>query len=205
MAFKQPSQISKSKWISGLKTLNRLWKRGLQPDDLVRHYFLHWFVVYNGNIIKTAKALQIHRNTIQGYFLDLGYSNKSVKLRHEWQELNEKSKNSSFEKKFYAFYQKFSKRPRFSADENAGLVGLWQTLFPFKTLTPHYFLWAVRVGKSKDWVQKELGYSYRHRARLMNPVLKPKTRDGFWLSPLRPQVTEVYSPRYRTILARKKR
>jgi hypothetical protein len=205
LAFKQPTQVSKSKWIFGLNTLNRLWKRGLQPEDLVRHYFLHWFVLYDGNIIKTAKALQIHRNTIQGYFLELGYSNKSVQLRHEWRELNEKSKNSSFEKKFYIFYQKFSKKPRFSSEENVGLIGMWRTLFPFKTLTPHYFLWAVRAGKSKDWVQKELGYSYRHRARLMNPVLKPKTRDGFWLSPLKPQVKEIYSPRYRTILARKKR
>src|SRR6185295_2199003 len=127
MSFKAPSPISRPKWLQGLSTLNRLWKRGLFPKDLERHYFLHWFVVYNGNIIKTAKALQIHRNTIQGYFLDLGYSNKSVKLRHQWRALNEKSKNSSFEKKFYSFYQQFSKKPRFSSEENAGLVGLWQT------------------------------------------------------------------------------
>src|ERR1700690_964975 len=95
LAFKAPSQISRSKWISGLSTLNRLWKRGLQPEDLRRHYFLHWFVVYNGN-------------TIQGHFLELGYSKKSVRLRHTWQKMNEKSKNLSFEKKFHQFYQKFS-------------------------------------------------------------------------------------------------
>ncbi|HUO58040.1 MAG TPA: hypothetical protein VMV05_07665 [bacterium] len=205
LSFKPPTSISKSKWATGLSTLNRLWKRGLFPEDLDRHYFLHWFVIYNGNIIKTAEALQIHRNTIQGHFLALGYSNKSVRLRHAWQKLNENPKSGSFEKKFHSFYQKFGKKPSFSAEENAGLVGLWQVKFPFKTLTPHYFLWAVRANKSKDWVQKELGYSYRHRARLMNPLLKPKTRDGFWLSPLKPLLKEVYSPRYRTILARNKR
>jgi len=205
LAFKPPSSISKSKWVSGLSTLNRLWNRGLFPQDLERHYFLHWFVIYNGNIIQTAKALQIHRNTIQGHFLQLGYSKKSVKLRHFWQALEEKSKNLSFEKKFHKFYQKFSGKPVLSLEENAGLIGLWQTKFPFKTLTPHYLLWAVRAGKPKEWVQKKLGYSYRHRARLMNPILKPKTRDGFWLSPLKPLLKEVYSPRYRTILARKKR
>ena len=205
MAYQPPSSISKSKWVSGLSILNRLWKRGLQPDDLERHYFLHWFVIYNGNIIQTAKALQIHRNTIQGHFLEMGYSKKSVRLRHTWQKLSEKSKKLSFEKKFHQFYNQFSQKPRFSSEENAGMVGLWQVKFPFKTLTPHYFLWAVRAGKSKDWVQKELGYSYRHRARLMNPILKPKTRDGFWLSLMKPQVKEVYSARYRTILSRKKR
>lgn len=205
MSFKAPSKISKSKWISGLSTLARLWKRGLFPEDLERHYFLHWFVIYNGNIIQTAKALQIHRNTIQGHFLELGYSKKSVKLRHSWQDLNQKSKKLSFEKMFFQFYQKFTGKPSFSPEESAGLVGLWQAKFPFKTMTPHYLLWAVRAGKSKDWVQKKLGYSYRHRARLMNPILKPKTRDGFWLAPLKPLLKEIYSPRYRTILSRKRR
>lgn len=205
MSFKIPTAVPKSKWNNGLSVLNRLWKRGLFPDDLDRHYFLHWFVVFNGNIIQTAKALQIHRNTIQGHFLDLGYSKKSVKLRHTWQRMNEKSKKTPFEKKFHAFYAKFSGKPSFSPDENAALVSLWRIKFPFKTLMPHYLLWAIRSGKPKDWVEKKLNYSYRHKARLLSQVVKPKTRDGFWLSPLKPQVKEIYSARYRTILARKKR
>lgn len=205
MSFKVPSAVSKPKWNNGLAALNRLWKRGLFPEDLERHYFLHWFVVYKGNIIQTAKALDIHRNTIQGHFLDLGYSKKSVKLRHSWQQLDEKAKKLSFEKKFYTFYNRFSGKPKFSPEENTGLVGLWQVKFPFKSLTPHYLLWAIRSGKPKDWVEKKMGYSYRHKARLLSSVLKPKTRDGFWLSPMKPQVKEVYSKRYRTILSRKKR
>lgn len=204
MSIKIPSAVPKPKWNKGLSVLNRLWKRNLFPEDLERHYFLHWFVVYKGNIIQTAKALQIHRNTIQGHFLDLGYSKKSVKLRHAWQKLNENS-SKPFEKKFHAFYNHFGKKPGFSPEENSALVGLWQIKFPFKTLTPHYLLWSIRSNKPKDWVQKKMGYSYRHRARLLSQVLKPKARDGFWLSPLKPQVREIYSSRYRTILARKGR
>jgi len=205
VSFKIPKSVLKTKWIKGLSALNRLWNRGLFPEDLDRHYFLHWFVIYNGNIIQTAKALDIHRNTIQGHFLHLGYSKKSVKLRHAWQRVGENSKKSSFEKNFHGFYHRFSGKPRFSTEENASLVGLWQAKFPFKTLTPHYLLWAIRSGKPKDWVEKKLGYSYRHKARLLSQVINPKTRDGFWLSPLKPQVKEIYSPRYRTILSRNKK
>jgi hypothetical protein len=203
VAFKIPSGISKPKWNQGLATLNRLWKRGLYPDDLDRHYFLHWFVIYKGNIIQTAKALDIHRNTIQGHFLQLGYAKKSVRLRHAWQTLSKKK--APFEKLFHQFYQKFGRKPALSAEENAALVDLWQVKFPFKTLTPHYLLWAIRAGKSKEWVQKELGYSYRHRARLISTLLSNKKRDGFWLSPLKPKLEEIYSPRYRTVLSHKKR
>jgi hypothetical protein len=205
VAFKVPPSVPKQKLAEGFSALNRLWKRGLYPEDLERHYFLHWFVVYKGNIIKTAKALQIHRNTIQGHFLDLGYAKKSVRLRHAWQQLDEKNPKGPFGKKFYAFYQKFGVRPRLSAEESASLVGLWQTTFPFKTLTPQYLLWAIRDGRSKEWVQKELGYSYRHRARLISSLLRPKSRDGFWLSGLKPKLEEIYSSRYRTILSRKKK
>ncbi len=195
--------MPKSKWLQGLSTLNALWKRGLFPEDLERHYFLHWFVVYKGNIIQTAKALDIHRNTIQGHFLELGYSKKSVKLRHTWQEME--AKKGPFEVKFFNFYNRFGGKPRFSAQESASLVGLWQTKFPFKTLTPHYLLWTIRSGKPKNWVEKKLGYSYRHRARLLSSLPKPKTRDGFWLSPLKPQVKEIYSRRYQTILLGQKK
>ena len=199
MSFKIPSGVPRSKWLQGLSTLNGLWKRGLFPEDLERHYFLHWFVIYKGNIIQTAKALDIHRNTIQGHFLELGYSKKSVKLRHTWQEME--AKKGSFETKFFNFYNRFGGKPRFSAQESSSLVGLWQAKFPFKTLTPHYLLWTIRSGKPKNWVEKKLGYSYRHRARLLSSLLKPKTRDGFWLSPLKPQVKEIYSRRYQTILS----
>jgi len=205
MSFKIPTSVPKKPWAKGLSVLDRLWKRGLLPEDLDRHYFLHWFVVYGGNIIRTAKALQIHRNTIQGHFLDLGYSKRSVRLRHAWAALESKDPNGTFEAKFHSFYRTFGKDPSLSREENDGLVGLWRIKFPFKSLTPHYFLWAIRAGKSKEWVQKVSGYSYRHRARLLNPLLSRKSRDGFWLSPEKPRVEEIYSLRYRRILSKDKR
>jgi hypothetical protein len=172
------------------------------PEDLDRHYFLHWFVEHRGNIIRTAKALQIHRNTIQGHFLALGYSKRSVRLRHAWATLEKKDPQGPFERKFDAFYRTHGKRPSLSRQENEALVGLWRIKFPFKSLTPHYFLWAIRAGKSKEWVQKTSDYSYRHRARLLSPLLSKRTRDGFWLSPERPKIEEIYSPRYRKVLAK---
>jgi hypothetical protein len=202
MPFKTPTSFSKPHLSKGLQTLGKLWDKGLLPKDLERHYFLHWFVVYDGNILQTAKALQIHRNTIQGHFLDLGYSKRSVQLRHAWAQLMDKNKNVPFESNFLIFYEQFGGKPKLIAEENKILVTLWKTRFDFKTLSAHYLLWALRSGKTKDWVQKKLDYSTRHRIRLLTSLLSPKNRDGFWLSVLKPASKEIYSARYRNILSK---
>ncbi len=204
MSFKPPTSISKPNWLNGLQTLNRLWVRGLLPQDLERHYFLHWFVVYEGNILKTAEALQIHRNTIQGHFLSLGYSKKTVRLRHAWQIIARQTLSRSFENKFFSFYNRFVINPRLSPRENKGLVNLWQIHFPYKTLTTHYLLWAQRAGKPKDWVINRLDYSFRHRARLLSQLVQPKTRDGYWLSPMCPSFSDIRSTHLTSIRKRKK-
>lgn len=198
MPFKAPASFSKTDLSKGLQILGKLWNKGLLPKDLERHYFLHWFVVYDGNILQTAKALQIHRNTIQGHFLALGYSKKSVRLRHAWAE----KEKGTFESKFFDFYNRFGGKPKFSIEENKLLIALWKTRFDFKTLSSHYLLWALRSGKSKDWAQKKLDYSNRHRIRLLTGLLEPKNRDGFWLSVLKPSSQEIYSARYRNILSK---
>lgn len=169
--------------------------KGSITRDLERHYFLHWFVVYKGNILKTAEALQVHRNTIQGHFLSLGYSKKSVRLRHAWQTIQIQVRHLSFENKFFTFYKRFGVNPRLNPKENKNLVGLWKIRFPYKTLAAHYLLWAQRAGKPKDWVIKRLDYSFRHRARLLSQLVQNKTRDGFWLSPLKPSLDEIRSTR----------
>jgi hypothetical protein len=204
VSFKGPSSISKSDWLNGLQTLNRLWGRDLLPQDLERHYFLHWFVVYEGNILKTAEALQVHRNTIQGHFLSLGYSKKSVRLRHAWQTIRLQAHHLSFENKFFAFYKRFGVRPRLNPKENTDLIRLWKIRFPYKTLAAHYLLWAQRAGKSKDWMIKRLDYSFRHRARLLSQVVQNKTRDGFWLSPLKPTLDDIRSARSAKMTGKKK-
>jgi hypothetical protein len=205
MPFKAPSNFSKANLLQGYKTLNQLWNRDLLPKDLERHYFLHWFVAYQGNIIQTAEALQIHRNTIQGHFVQFGFSNKSVRLRHFWQMLLKKNKKTSFESNFLKFYDRFGGKTKFTPEENKRLIQLWQTRFSFKTLMAHYLLWALRTGKTKDWIQKKLNYSERHRIRLLTTILNPKTRDGFWLIPLKPAAEEIYSPRYRNMLSKIKK
>jgi hypothetical protein len=205
MSFKIPPSFSKKNLLQGFQTLNKLWERNLLPKDLERHYFLHWFVIYQGNIIQTAKGLQIHRNTIQGHFLEFGFSKKSVRLRHSWQTLIEKNKKASFETNFAKFYQKFGGSPKFTAEENNRLIALWKTKFSFKTLMAHYLFWALRTHKTKVWVQKKLDYSERHRIRLLTSILKPKTRDGFWLAALKPTSKEIYSARYRHILSKMKK
>jgi hypothetical protein len=205
MPFKAPASISKIQLYQSLQVLNQLWNRNLLPKNLERHYFLHWFVVYQGNIIQTAKALQIHRNTIQGHFLKFGFSNKSVRLRHSWQMLMEKNEKMPFESNFLKFYNQFDGKTKFIPEENKRLIQLWQTKFSFKTLMAHYLLWALRTQKTKDWIQKKLGYSERHRIRLLTSILNPKTRDGFWLASLKPRATEIYSARYRNMLSKTKK
>jgi hypothetical protein len=205
MPFKAPASFSKTQLLQGFEILTRLWNRNLLPKDLERHYFLHWFVVYDGNIIKTAEALQIHRNTIQGHFLEFGFSKKSVRLRHSWQVLAEKNKKAIFESNFFKFSRQFGGKTKFTPEENKFLIKLWQTKFSFKTLTTHYLLWTIRTQKPKEWIQKKLGYSNRHRIRLLTSTLNPKTRDGFWLAPLKPCLQEIYTPRYRNILSKVKK
>ncbi len=195
MTRKYPSSISKITLLRGLRLLDRLWARGLLPKDLERHYFLYWFVVFDGNILKAADAIQVHRNTIQGHFLSLGYSKKSVRLRHAWRSIYQKNSPLSFHKKFLLFYSRLGAKPRLNPDENKALSGLWNTRFPFKTLSTHYLLWAQRSNKSKAWVQKKLEYSPRHRARLLSHAVRINTRDGFWLSPLKPSFSDIHFPR----------
>jgi len=202
---KKAVSFSKADLHQGFEVLNKFWERNLLPRDLERHYFLHWFVIYQGNIIQAAKGLQIHRNTIQGHFSQFGFSKKSVRLRHTWQKMIDSNKKASFETNFYQFYQKFVSSPKFSANENKILIGLWQTKFSFKSLMSHYLLWTVRSQKSREWVQKKLDYSERHRIRLLTSLLNSNTRDGFWLSPLKPKLHEIYSPRYQNILLKSKK
>jgi hypothetical protein len=205
MSFKITSAFSKSDLKKGLEVLNRLWNRNLIPEDLERHYFLHWFVVYQGNIIRTAEALQLHRNTIQGYFLKFGFSKKSVRLRHSWRMAVGKNKKDSFDSDFLKFYHQFGGKIKFTREENKLLITLWKTRFSFKTLVTHYALWAVRIRKPTDWFQKKFDYSHRHYLRLLTSVLDPKSRDGFWLAILKPVPEEIYSLRYQNLLLKRKK
>lgn len=121
--------------------------------------------------------------TASNYILSILAIKKTVELRYAWKDLKKIHKKAPLDKRFYLFYKKYGAKPFFTPAENAGLVALWQTKFPYKTLKAHYAFWAIRNGKSRKWIMKTLDFGFRHVARILNPLSDPKTKDGFWLSP----------------------
>jgi hypothetical protein len=175
------------------ETLDGIWSRGLLPYSLERHYFLYWFAVHQGDIEPMAEALEAHRNTIQFHFERFGFNEKSDLLRKNWRVLMEKKKSHSFEVKFLKFYQINEIKNQLRARENKTLIGLWQSGFSFQTIGAHYMLWALRNHRTKEWIQKKLGYSSHHCMRVLVTVLNPQTANGRWLAPLNPHPDEIYS------------
>jgi hypothetical protein len=191
MNIQTKTSFSKKRLLEGYRTLSGLWQKGLLPDDLELHYFLHWFALCDGNISRAAKALQIHRNNVEGRFPKFGLRGQAFNLRHSWARLVEKNKQASFKSNFLQFYRQAGGKPKFTPEENSGLTALWQTGFPFKTLLAHYALWGARAGKPKPWVQSQLGYSHRHHLRLLTTIRDPRKGNGFWLAPLKPRPGEI--------------
>lgn len=202
--MKFPSQVDRASLKKGLAGLNRLWEKGLVPEDLERSYMLYWFLVCGGNILETARRLRIHRNTIQGYFLRFKYSRRAVLLRHEWGKLKEQNPDRSEADLFHAFYRRHGSKPVFRESETRSLVALWSAGFPMKVLKAHYLLWASRKGKSRSWIEGKLGFSNRHQLRIFGLIGKPGTRENFWLKELSPRPDEWYLPRYRRIMAKRR-
>ena len=188
----------KNELLCGFVVLDRMWKRNLLPWNLERHYFLYWFVVYQGNIVHAAEAMGIHRNTIQFNFVRFGFAAKTIRLRRLWEKLADQNPKASFESNFFKFYHSYNAPHQLSSGENKALIRLWQTGFSFKTLGAHYMLWALRNHKSREWFERKLGYSDRHCQRILVSCLNPKTTNGYWLLPLKPTGDEIYTKRYLT-------
>jgi hypothetical protein len=70
-------------------------------------------------------------------------------------------------------------------------------------MMPAFILWAVRTGKDRKWIQKEMDFTMRHTIRVLTSIANPKTETAFWLSPLKPKALELYKPRYRTRLKKR--
>ncbi len=173
-------------------TLDRLWKRDLVPKDLERHYFLYWFALHSGDVDHIAETLQVHRNTIQFQFDRLGLSERSEALRKFWLILAQGRQKNPFEADFLKFLHMDESQVLFTLDENGALIELWRSGFPFRALSAHYILWALRNGRSKLWVQKRVGFSSHHCMRLLVSILDPRTENGRWLAPLKPMPDEIY-------------
>jgi hypothetical protein len=178
---------------TGFDVLERLWNKDFVPKDLERHYFLYWFALHSGDVDHISKTLRLHRNSIQFQFDRLGLTEKTIDLRKFWLILAQDPQKNSFESDFLKFLHMDEPQVMFASPENKALIELWKSGFPFRALSAHYMLWALRNGQSKLWVQKRIGFSSHHCMRLLVSALDPRTENGRWLAPLAPRPDEIYS------------
>jgi len=191
-------------WKKGLLALNHFWKAGYMPDDMERHFFLTWFALSEGRILQAVQAMQLHRNTFQNYLSKFRLARQTIRLRRLWQDLDDGKGAKTFGTRMGSYYKKTTPKPALTPEQNKDLIGLWKTGIPSKMLMPHYVLWAIRAGKSREWIRKKLDFSNRHLIRVLSRVAQPKSKDHFWLSPLKPKAQELYLPRYQTRLKKRK-
>jgi hypothetical protein len=197
-------EATRNEWKKGLETLNAFWKSGCFPDDMERHFFLTWFALSDGRILKAVRDMKLHRNTFQNYLAKFRLARQTIRLRRLWQKLDDGKGAKTFDSRMLAFYRKTTTRPSMTPDQNNALIGLWKTGFPSKLLMPHFVLWGIRAGKSREWLRKNLDFSNRHLIRVLSRIAQPKCRENFWLSPLGPKAVELYLPRYRSRLKKRK-
>ena len=187
----------------GLEALNSFWKAGYRPDDLERHYFFTWFADSDGRILGAVRKMGIHRVTFQNYMEKMGLSRQTIRLRKVWQGLDDGKGKKSFNRRVLALYRKMKFKPNVTPAQNDALIGLWLSGFPNKMMMPLFILWAVRSGKDRKWISKELDFTVRHTIRVLPSIASIKTETAFWLSPLKPKVLEMYKPGYQTILKKR--
>jgi HAMP domain-containing protein len=195
---------SPKEWKKGLETLNLFWKSGCEPDDMERHFFLTWFALSDGRILQAVRDMGLHRNTFQNYLAKFRLARQTIRLRRLWQKLDDGKGAKTFNARMLAFYRQTTKTPTITPAQNEALIGLWKTGFPSKMLMPHFVLWGIRSGKSREWLRKKLDFSNRHLIRVLSRIAQPKSADAFWLAPLKPKAVELYLPRYRSRLKKRK-
>jgi hypothetical protein len=198
------SGSSQAEWKKGLEALNAFWKGGFRPDDMERHFFLTWFALSDGRILQAVREMKLHRNTFQNYLAKFRLARQTIRLRRLWQKLDDGKGERTFLTRMMAFYRKTTPKPSVTPAQNEALVGLWKTGFPSKMLMPHFVLWGIRAGKSREWLRKELDFSNRHLIRVLSRIAQPRSKDAFWLAPLKPKALELYLPRYRSRLKKRR-
>jgi len=172
--------------------MGNLWKRGLVPADLEKHFYLTWFAYWNGNVFRWAKASGIHRNTLILIFQEKLRKSSTIQLRELWFRIQSQSSKKGFADRLHAFYQKVASAPRFTKAESEGLSNLWLMGFPFKLLRIHYVLWAAREGLNKPEMMKKLGLGVRSLARIKASGGKPGSPAWKWFAPLKPTINDWY-------------
>jgi hypothetical protein len=181
----------------GLKAVDKLFRRGVLPSDLMAHYLLFHFVESHGNIIKMAKAMGCHRNSIQFHFAKLGISQQSVKMRKTW-DIIEHGKKRYFWDHFQIFFNwvvkldRKSKQIRFTPAETQGLVALWESRVPFKMLEPFFILSRARAKHARQDSFERLEISPRHGMRLIKKLFDRHPSQP-WIRLMDAKTNEVYS------------
>jgi hypothetical protein len=183
------------KLILGLKTLDRLWKGGLTPNDLKSHYFLTWLAYWNGNVTRLAMTLGVHRNTLTWTFQAKLKHNATLKLRYLWLSISEWGPDKAFAEQVHEFHKQVFPQPLLSKVENEGLVNLWLMGFKKKDLKAHYFIWATRRGMGLEEISQKLGQNVRSIARIRTYSLRKNSPANKWFDPLKVKKKEWYLKR----------
>jgi hypothetical protein len=187
---------------AGLMTLNDLWKKGYLPDDIEKHFFLTWFALSEGIILRAVKQTGLHRNTFQNYLIIFGLRGKAIKMRFAWEKLDDGKGDKTISHRIHTFYKKYDSKIKLTPQQNDALVRLWKTGIPLKMTLPHFVLWATRAGKSREWMKQKLDFSNRHLIRVLTGITK-NSSVMFWLAPLKPQIKEIYKPMYHSRLKKR--
>lgn len=117
--------------IAGLNTLNALWSRGIAPNQVKPHWLLTWYALRNCNLKQTAKIIHMHRNSLIAYCNKNMGLKRLLPLRRRWQKILRENSQETFENQFLQFWEKTGLKIDLSAKENANLIGLWKTGFPY--------------------------------------------------------------------------
>lgn len=183
---------SKTVLLEGLDCLKALWKKGLKPKDLNKHYFLTWFCFANGVMVRQSQILRMRRQSLIEVFGRIGLGNGTYKLRRIWLKILWKHPKKPFHDLLFSFYRKAVKKPVFSPAENEKLIRLWKMGFPLKALLPHFVLCAFQEGLSIEGTAERLGVDWR----TIYGYISLGSREGSpvwqWLSPLRPKAKDWY-------------
>lgn len=179
--------------VHGLKVLESLWKRGILYKDLEANFYFTWLAYSNGNLLKTAKLARKHRNTIIRKFHDIFHTKNSLQLRKLWNGIREKK--NPFPDKVKLLYDRTGLRPRFSRQENLGLVNLWLMGFPHQVIRSHYFIWSVRNGRGLKEMKENSGEGLRTIKRFREYALRPGSPAMRWLEPLKLKNKDWYFKR----------
>ncbi len=172
---------------AGLKTLEALWSRGIAPAQAKTHWFFTWYTLHNCNMRNASKVTRLHRNTLYSYFnTSLGLKSL-IPFRRLWNKNMKVNPSEPFEGNFHQFWKNIRFKFDLSAIDNAALIGLWRTGFPARMLPPCFVLWALRNGKSRDYILNKFEITHRNTIyyHFWNWRLK-KSKTYYWLGPMNP-------------------